>query len=253
MLRALGDRVSHASDHEQPAALAGKDVTIIGVGQSATELGALLTENGATVRLVGRRGITWLEKPPPFDRPLRQRIRQGPIGGLAVGWKSWAMEHLAWGYPWLPQQKRVYLARKKHGPAAAWWLRDRIEGKVDVLTGRNLRAAANAPGGVQLTFWGPEGDDEVIETEHVIACTGYRVDLHRLRFLDPRLRRRIRTLVNSPLHSSGFESSVPGFHVVGMAAATTFGPVMRFVVGTEFASPRLARHLARHRKWNGAH
>jgi thioredoxin reductase len=246
VLRAGGDQVMHASKHSRLEGFRGKDVTVIGAGQSATEIAALLAEAGAQPRLVARRRTTWLAPPPPLERPLVRRVKE-PIAGLSPGWESWAFEHLAWGYRFLPEQQRVYLAKKKHGPGGAWWLRDRVEGRIPVLTGRTLREAAPRPCGVRLTLRGPDDTEEVVDTEHVIAATGYRVDLQALQFLDPAIRGRLRTLGGAPMLSAGLQSSVPGLHFLGMSAATSFGPVMRFVVGTEFASPTLTKHLARHR------
>jgi hypothetical protein len=45
--------------------------------------------------------------------------------------------------------------------------------------------------------------------------------------------------------SRWFESSVPGLHFVGTAAANSFGPMMRFAYGAGFVSRRLSKHLAR--------
>jgi hypothetical protein len=39
------------------------------------------------------------------------------------------------------------------------------------------------------------------------------------------------------------ESSVEGLHFVGAPAAMSFGPIMRFVVGTWYAAPALARGI----------
>jgi hypothetical protein len=39
---------------------------------------------------------------------------------------------------------------------------------------------------------------------------------------------------------------MPGLYFVGVIAANTFGPVLRFACGAEFAAPRLAQHLSRH-------
>ena len=41
--------------------------------------------------------------------------------------------------------------------------------------------------------------------------------------------------------SSSFESSMPGLYFVGVAAANSFGPVMRFAFGAGFAARTLAR------------
>jgi hypothetical protein len=40
---------------------------------------------------------------------------------------------------------------------------------------------------------------------------------------------------------------VPGLYFTGLSAAATFGPSMRFVCGTEFASPTIAGAIARSR------
>jgi hypothetical protein len=44
--------------------------------------------------------------------------------------------------------------------------------------------------------------------------------------------------------SSTFESSVPGLYFVGIAAANSFGPVMRFAFGAGFAAKRLTQAMA---------
>jgi hypothetical protein len=45
--------------------------------------------------------------------------------------------------------------------------------------------------------------------------------------------------------SDNFETAVPGLYATGLTAMETFGPLMRFMVGSEFAAPRLASHLDR--------
>jgi hypothetical protein len=45
--------------------------------------------------------------------------------------------------------------------------------------------------------------------------------------------------------SGSFESSVPGLYFVGPPAVNSFGPLMRFMVGAEYAAPLVARRLAR--------
>ena len=120
-----------------------------------------------------------------------------------------------------------------------------VEGHVPLLTGRTLRRAGLAPHGrVRLTFTA-HGEEE-LDADHVIAATGYRIDLARLPFLGEELRARVQTVGGAPKLSSSFESSVPGLHFVGLAAAHTFGPAMRFVYGTRFSSTALVRGLARH-------
>ena len=47
--------------------------------------------------------------------------------------------------------------------------------------------------------------------------------------------------VNTVVIRGGMESSVPRLHLVGAAAAGTFGPAIRFVTGGAYAARTLAR------------
>ena len=86
-----------------------------------------------------------------------------------------------------------------------------------------------------------EGGTREYAADHLIAATGYHVDLDRLTFLSPELNRQIKDLNRTPILSSNFESSVPGLYFAGVSAANTFGPMMRFAFGASFT----ARHLAK--------
>ena len=75
----------------------------------------------------------------------------------------------------------------------------------------------------------------------MLLATGYRVDVTRYHFLSPALLANLRVSGGYPRLGPGLESSVPGLHFVGAAAAGTFGPVMRFVTGSWFAAPAVTR------------
>jgi thioredoxin reductase len=92
------------------------------------------------------------------------------------------------------------------------------------------------------------GEEREIVCDYVIAATGYKPDMSRLSFLGLRLLREIKQVENTPVLSSRFETSVRGLYVVGPAAVNSFGPLMRFMVGAQYASPLLARHLKRRLK-----
>jgi hypothetical protein len=121
-------------------------------------------------------------------------------------------------------------------------VRERVE-RTPLYLGQTLRSARIHGGKAQLAVTGPSGDQE-LSADHVIAATGYRVDLRALAFLDADLRARVSTIEGAPALSPDFESSVPGLHFVGVAAANTFGPVMRFLLGARYASRRISRHVA---------
>jgi thioredoxin reductase len=238
------DLCAHSSEPIPFEKLAGREVTVVGGGQSALETAALLHENDAIVRVIARRPeLRWHPVPPPRDRALLDRARV-PIGGLGMGWTSIAFERGPNVFRHLPASQRVALVGRTFGPAGAWWLRERVVGRVPMLLGRSLRTAQVERDRVRLEVDGPDGLTTEL-SDYVIAATGYRVDLARLPFLTPDLRDALRSVDASPRLSSKFESSVPGLHFVGASAATTFGPLMRFVAGTPFAARTVARQLLR--------
>ncbi|MFI0807289.1 hypothetical protein [Streptomyces echinatus] len=105
-------------------------------------------------------------------------------------------------------------------------------------------AAEARDGSPVLTVRTPTGATERLTADHVIAATGYRVDMAAMDFLGHELRTRLAVSRGAPRLGPGYVSSVPGLYFTGLQAAASYGPVMRFVCGTEFASPRLAKHLA---------
>jgi thioredoxin reductase len=236
--------VSHTSDHHDFSSFAGKDVLVVGAGQSALESAALLLEHGASPRVVVRRsGLAWTSPPEVGRRALHKRLRW-PISGLGAGWPSWACAELPRGFHALPRSRRLRIVGRLLGPSGAWWLRPRLEGSVPVLTGHSLVESRAENGGVRLTLSANGSGRTEVVTERVLAATGYRVDVDRLEFLDSELRAALKRVGGAPDLSSSFESSVRGLYFIGLASANSFGPVMRFVCGTRFASRRLSRRLA---------
>jgi len=85
-----------------------------------------------------------------------------------------------------------------------------------------------------------------LTVDHVLAATGYRVDVAHLDWLAAEVRTAIRRVpgTGSPVLDEWSCSSVPGLYFTGLASAPTFGPLLRFVAGTAFTAPLLARALA---------
>jgi thioredoxin reductase len=112
------------------------------------------------------------------------------------------------------------------------------------MLGCRVKRAEASGGRVTLQVVGSDGTENQVTTDHVIAATGFRVDLRRLPFLSKELLSQLRCIEGAPVLSSRFQSSVPGLYFVGATAANSFGPVMRFAVGARFTARRLSRHLA---------
>jgi len=125
-------------------------------------------------------------------------------------------------------------------------MRERIEGKVKSVLNHDFTRIEAKDGHVFIDAKDrTTGNTSVITCDHVIAATGYRVNLARLPFLQPSLRAAIDQIENTPILSDQFETSVDGLYFSGTAAANSFGPLLRFMVGSEFAAPRLAAELKR--------
>jgi thioredoxin reductase len=235
---------THSSAHADLDVFRGKSVIVLGAGQSALESAALLHESGADVQLVARKPkIIWNGPPLPLDRPLLQRLRE-PEAGLGSGWSTWFYSRHPELFRHLPRDSRVYRARTALGPAGSSWLPSRVDGKLPVLVGHALTWAKADGGGVRLGFEGPGGASRELAADHVIAATGYRADLRRLTFLSDQFRPALRTVADSAEVDGRYQSTVPGLYFIGPAVAPTFGPVMRFVYGSDHAARTVARRLA---------
>jgi cation diffusion facilitator CzcD-associated flavoprotein CzcO len=230
--------VSHSADHEDFSSLSGKQVLVVGAGQSALESAAILNESGADVEIVARAAdIVWLA---PEIRPgIRGRMAQlmmppTGVGGMGSGWIAAAPEL----FRRMPAQMRPDITLKCIAPKGSDWLRPRLA-EVPMAIGRAISEAAPDGAGVRVVL----DDGTVRRPDHVMLGTGYRVDVTRYPFLSPELIGDLDVEDGHPRLRPGFESTVPGLHFVGAPAMLSFGPVMRFVVGTWYAAPALARSI----------
>jgi cation diffusion facilitator CzcD-associated flavoprotein CzcO len=221
----------------------GKEVAVIGGGASAIEASALVREAGGTSQVLVREREAIFHGRTARVRPLLERIRE-PITVLGGGRKHWVLQELPFAVHFLPEARRVRLVKGYLGPASPWWIKDRVIGKVPIHPNSEVVAARAAGDRVQLTVRRAGEKERALEVDRVIAGTGYNVDLARLPYLDPELRRRIRQTERAPALSINFESSVKGVYFMGPASAMSFGPLFRFVAGAEFTTSMVARHLA---------
>ncbi|MFF9622137.1 FAD-dependent oxidoreductase [Streptomyces griseosporeus] len=231
--------LSHSSQHPDLGRFSGRELIVVGAGQSALETAVLAAEAGARVRVVVRGRGRVAFGAPPWRQP---RLR--PESPFGRAWSLWAFSYYPHPYRYLPADLRHYLVRRVLGPLGAWWLRARFEGKVEVSeVERIVRAEADGDR-TALTARTHAGGVRELAADHVIAATGYRVDIAAMDFLGHELRTELAVSRGTPRLGAGYVSSVPGLYFTGLPAAASYGPVMRFVCGTEFASPRLAGHLA---------
>jgi hypothetical protein len=238
--------VSHSSAHRDLERFEGRQVTVIGAGASAVNLAVWLARAGARSRLVTRSPSVHFSSPPTGGRrSLLARLHK-PGSGLGPGWRSRASCDAPDLFRLVPARWRPEIVRRHLGPSSAWHLKEPFESSVEVITSRSLQRVTAVGDGVRLVLAGADGSPPLIlDSDHVICATGYRADLHRLGFLDPALRSEVRTLAKTPVLSRHFEASVPGLYFLGLSAAVSFGPMMRFMFGDQFAARRITQDLVR--------
>jgi hypothetical protein len=225
---------SHSSEHRSFSGFGGRRVAVVGGGQSALESAALLHEAGAEVEVLVRgprvyflRRVPWLHRLGPVTRLLFAPAEVGPAGiSRLVSAPSW--------YRRLPRGVQDRFSVRALRPAGAAWLIPRLE-HVPIRLATSVVEAREVGDGLELTL----GDGSHRSYDHALLATGYRVDIAGYRFLPAKLLEQIDRVQGYPRLSACFASSVPGLYFLGAAAAWSFGPLMRFVAGTEFASPRL--------------
>ena len=233
---------SHSGRYGSLGGLAGKDVTIIGAGSSATDLAALLAQEGSSVCLVARTDKVAFAG-TPRRRGWFERL-VSPSSGIGEGWVLTMCAAAPELVRLLPEAHRLKLAYTPAlGPLGGAFMRDRVVGKVRIKAGFHVSEAAPSGSKVQLRLCRRDGTSEVVQTDHVIAATGYKTDVRRLSFLDRRIRSDLRVVNGAPMLSADYESSVPGLHFIGPISANSFGPVSRFVFGTKHPSRSLPRYL----------
>jgi hypothetical protein len=239
--------VTHASDRSDVHRFAGKRVVVIGAGQSALESAALMHEAGANVEVIVRaRSVHWLgwrarlQKLGPLARLLYSPYDIGPAGVSRLVAVPDLLKYFPRG---LQDRFRVRALR----PAGARWLSDRCR-DIPITTGRFIASAEPFDGKVRVQL----SDGSLRSFDHILLGTGYRVDISRYPFLPPELSQSLSQVNGFPRLTSGFESSLPGLHFLGAPSAWSFGPLMYFVAGTDYAARRLAGHIATINARNGS-
>jgi FAD-dependent urate hydroxylase len=233
-----GGLVSHSIEETDLSRFAGKKVAVVGGGQSALESAVLLKESGAEPEVLVRNPVlNWVGRHARLhhlgllSRLLYSDRDVGPAGISRLV----AMPHLFRRFPRKFQDRVAYRAIR---PAGASWLLPRLKG-VKITLDRKIVNACEK--GSRLEIKLHDGTERIVD--HCLLATGFRVDLGRYPFLSPDLLKQVETAGGYPVLRRGLESSVPGLHFLGKPASWSFGPLLCFVSGTEFAATELVRFV----------
>ncbi|OLE76159.1 MAG: hypothetical protein AUG02_05780 [Chloroflexi bacterium 13_1_20CM_2_70_9] len=228
---------SHSSEHSDLGCFAGRDVVVIGGGQSALESAALLREAGADVEVIMRTAqIHWVGRASRrglLGRILFDRTDVGPALLSHVVARPRLVRRL-------PTPAQRYATRRSLVAGGALWLRPRLE-DVRMTTGRKVVGSVRSNGHLELKL----DDGTTREVDHALLATGYRVDVRRYRFLAESVVESLRCEDGHPVLDEGLQSSIRGLYFLGAPAVWSFGPLLRFVAGTGFAAGALVRGITR--------
>jgi cation diffusion facilitator CzcD-associated flavoprotein CzcO len=232
--------VLHSRELRDARDFANRSVFIVGAGQSALESAALLHEAGASVEVMARaERIGWIPLGMNGTAPAKSLLNEllyppTEVGPPGINWVAAAPDV----FRRLPASVRAEITRRCTVPVGASWLTTRLA-DVRITTGRSIASASARDGGATLVL----DDGTQRQVDHVLAATGYRVEMARSGLLSPELKARLRLVGGYPELGTGFESSVRRLYFLGAAAVGSFGPVMRFVAGTSFSAPALTRAI----------
>jgi hypothetical protein len=206
-------------------------------------LAALLHEAGASVHVVAR--VPKLRYHDHLDghKPSLLERLQNPITGIGPGWKLWMCTNMPLVFRLMPVSFRVEKVRQILGPAPCWFIKEKVEGKVALHLGVTITGVSEKSGRVAIDVVDKAGTKSTVTADHLIAATGFKSDLQRLSFLEPDLAAEVQSIEQTPSLSANFESTARNLFFVGVTAANTFGPLLRFAYGAGFAAPRISKHL----------
>jgi thioredoxin reductase len=236
---------THSSRHSDLSSFVDRDVAVVGGGASALDLAALLRRVGARPTVIARASDVQFHDRQRLPRTRLDRLR-APTSGIGPGWRSRFFCVAPLAFHFFPERWRLLQTKRHAGPSGGWFIKDAVLGHVPISVDSRVQKATIEGDRVVLDLAiGENQESHEIRVDHVIAATGFRVNIDRLSFLDVSLRNRIESVQKTPILNAHFESTVSGLYFVGPAAANSFGPVQRFAVGAYFAARRVARNLAR--------
>ena len=213
----------------------GWDVTVVGAGQSALQAGGAAPRARCRASVCSRANVVSgaVAASRDSERSLIDRIKS-PMTVLGHGRDNWKLRALpvVAAHAVRPAAPRVS-PHAHSAPAAAWWLRDRVEGMFEVETHSTVVDAQPEGDKVRLVFR-RDGDVRDVLTEYVVLGTGYDVDVDRIAFIDPSLAAAVARIERAPRLIVTSSHRFAGLYFVGPSTAASFGPLFRFVAGSYY-------------------
>lgn len=226
---------THTCDLKDPARFADQRVLIVGGRQSAFESAALIAEAGAsTVHVCHRHDTPGFEKSDwTWVDPILERIADEPgwFRGLSDAERQ-TLNDRFWAE-----------GRLKLEP----WLGPRVHRKeIEIRPLTQLIGSERTNDGLRVRLE-RNGEEEVVEVDHVLFATGYKVDLHRIRLLESgNLIDRIECRDGFPVLDNALQTTVPGLFITSLPAGRDFGLFFAFTAAVRASARIVGRAVQSH-------
>jgi len=217
------EQLSHSSDLVSFQSFKGRRVLIIGGRQSALEWAALINEQGAAAVHVSHRHET-----PKFEQSDWSWVKK--LVETTVASPGW--------------YRRLSVQEKEDINCRFWaegrlklepWLGPRINNDTVKLWPGSRVIACSKLGNDELEVKLDVG--KVLNVDHVILATGYKVDLSQIPYLcKGNILKEISTKNGYPVLDESFQSNIPGLFFTSLPATQDFGPFFGFVIGSPAAA-----------------
>jgi FAD-dependent urate hydroxylase len=223
-------RLSHTCDLIDFAPLRDKRCLIIGGRQSAFEWAALICEAGA-----GAVHVCHRHDSPAFTASDWSWV--GPLVDMTRNDAGWFRKLSAAKQEEL--RRRLWAeGRLKVEP----WLAPRIaRDNVSVWPRCELARCVEEPDGALAATL---DNGKTLIVDHVIAATGYKVDIARVPFLAAgNLLQQLAIRDGFPELDEHFQSNIPGLFITSMPATQDFGPFWGFTIAAPVTAEIIGREL----------
>ncbi len=177
----LATHTGHLTDY---SVFRGKEVVVLGAGASAIEAGAMVHEAGGRAQILVRENEAIFHGRMDVNRSLYERLRK-PVSVIGPGMKNRIFQALPLALHFVPERRRVRFIKGYLGPAAPWWIKDRVDGVVPIFTRTSVVAAEPTGQRVRLRLQ-VEGQSDRINR----GRSRHRGDRLRAEPRPPRLSRR---------------------------------------------------------------
>ncbi|HYK73160.1 MAG TPA: NAD(P)-binding domain-containing protein [Pseudoneobacillus sp.] len=201
--------VTHTTGYTSFAQFKGKKVVVLGSGQSAWEAAGLLHRDGADVELIYRKSG------PNYAGSRENEIALRDVGDIFYN---------------LPLEEKKQGWGQSAG-SVAHFLKPYVEGIVPQNAGLAIEKIEQVnEDEIRLVL--SDGTEKIVH--HIIAATGFHINLDKVPFFDQELLMEIGReddYIQFPKLNESFESSVPGLYFAGPLSSHSHGPTFRFILG----------------------